>query len=224
MRDQRKSASYFQHYIEYQDQQIQKRLEKLYACEDKDKAERIQSNLLLNRVNRLVASFSYGDDAETLRDLYRKTCTTALKTPDLTYYNLLLLSSFSIMLEDHVTVKPVIDRYGSVIERDKLLYGFSTYIESGEASWQGSYQFPSVYGDLDLVISATTQTKAEDCLLSYLKIWYSKNKDCSWYGTLESRYDVYYGYWSFESAAIAKVCGLDGHRLAANEYFPALSM
>jgi hypothetical protein len=34
--------------------------------------------------------------------------------------------------------------------------------------------------------------------------------------------DTYVGYWSFESAALAKVMGIDENKLKGNEYYPLL--
>lgn len=57
-------------------------------------------------------------------------------------------------------------------------------------------------------------------LAEYLKIkWYKGNSDAGWYDTHKSKENIYNGYWSFETAAIVKILGLDAEKLAGVEYY-----
>ncbi|WP_373889713.1 PoNe immunity protein domain-containing protein [Paludicola sp. MB14-C6] len=43
---------------------------------------------------------------------------------------------------------------------------------------------------------------------------------CSWYDTLNNKYNTYYGYWCFESAAIAEILALPKAKFMDNVFFP----
>ena len=222
VRDKRKNAAYFESYIEYEKSRIAKKQEKLALTTDKGKAARICSNLFLYQMNLLVASFSYGESKETLTEFLNEACTTALKTDKLTYSDALTLASLAVMLDSYTTIRQVINKYQVIFESDKLLHGLSSYIQGGNAEWNGTYSFPSVYNSLDSFFSAESHDKKEDALLSFLTTWYESCKDCAWYDTLDNPNDVYYGYWCFEAAALAKCNNLSDKRLIQNEYFPVI--
>ena len=72
------------------------------------------------------------------------------------------------------------------------------------------------------MLQAKEKTEKEKAVQNYLKGWYERNKESAWYETLNSANDIYYGYWSFESAAVAVIYGLNQEYLAQNAYFPKL--
>ena len=222
MRDTRKSKEYFEAYIACEKRRLEAGLERLRACQDEEKASRIWGSILLYRMNLIMASFSYGADQTRLEAMHEKACEAALKASWLTYADVLALSSLGIILDNIWAVKPVLERYEDIVSSDKLLSGFSTYILKDKAVWEGEYSFPEVYGGLDEVLSADTREAGEKALLSWLETWYDNCEDCSWYDTLDSKSDVYYGYWCLEAAALAVALGLNSKRLAENEYFPVL--
>lgn len=222
MRDKRKNEAYFDSYISYEKERIDKKLEKLRSCDDPQKAGRINGTLLLYRLNLLIASFSRGEGREKLAKLHEEACSAAARAENLGYSDALTLASMAVMLDGAVAMEPVIGKYGELFSTDKLLRGLRSYLEIGKAVWEGEYRFPEIYGGLDEVLTAGSREAGTDCLLAYLDGWYDKCEDCSWYDTLENSNDVYYGYWCFEGAAVAAVCGLDVKRLAENEYFPVL--
>jgi len=51
------------------------------------------------------------------------------------------------------------------------------------------------------------------------KIWYKMNREMYWYNSHKDS-DIYFGYWSFESAALVKLLGLDDSILRDNKYYP----
>lgn len=222
MRDTRKTASYFEAYVKYEKNRIEHRCEKLSSCESSDKKVRINENLLLNRMNLLIASFSCGIAPDELRKLYQQACSTACEVNTLTYSDALTLASFSIMLDDSVSIQPLFEKFGKLFSADKLLSGLRTYTESGKATWTGDYNFPTPYAGLDAVIGAEDKAAKEQAMLIYLSGWYAQCEECAWYDTENNPNDVYYGYWSFESAAVAKIYGLDPTICAQNPYFPVL--
>ena len=58
-----------------------------------------------------------------------------------------------------------------------------------------------------------------DLLAKYLKAdWYNKEYEC--YEAHKSSQNIYYGYWSFEAGAIAKILNLDDSNLKNMPYYP----
>ena len=222
MRDTRKTEAYFDTYIAYEEERIQKKTEKLVQCDDEAKAQRISGSLFLYQMNLLVASFSKGANKTALAALFQDCCGTAQRMTTLTYEDALRMASFSVMLECQEAFQKVAERFSKMFESDRLLRGLCSFAVSGTAIWEGEYRFPAVYEDMEDVLTAQEKRGKEKALLCYLSGWYNRNRESAWYGTLNSSHDVYYGYWSFESTAMAVIYGLDQEYLAQNEYFPNL--
>lgn len=222
MRDTRKTEIYFENYIAYEKERIQKKMEKLAQCNDEAKAQRICGSLFLYQMNLMVASFSNGADKAVLTALFQDCCCTAQKMTVLTYEDAMRMASFSIMLQCSAEFRKVVEHFSEVYDNDRLLNGLCSFAVSGTVIWEGEYRFPAVYSDMEDVLTAQGKLEKEKKLMRYLSGWYNRNKGSAWYGTLNSTNDVYYGYWSFESAAMAAIYGLDREYLAQNEYFPKL--
>ena len=58
-------------------------------------------------------------------------------------------------------------------------------------------------------------------LKEYLeKYWYVGHKNMGWYDIHKAKEKLYYGYWSFEAGAIAKILNLDDSNLKDMPYYP----
>lgn len=165
MRDRRKTAAYFEAYIACEKGRLEKKLEKVKACTDREQAARVWNSIFLYRMNLLLASFSAGADRDELKELYEAACEAACRISSLSYGDALVLSCFSVMLGSFSAMKPVAGLFESVFTMDKLLGGLRSYPESGHAVWQGEYRFPEVYGALDAVLEAGTKEAGEKALL-----------------------------------------------------------
>ncbi|WP_239352099.1 PoNe immunity protein domain-containing protein [Snodgrassella communis] len=65
------------------------------------------------------------------------------------------------------------------------------------------------------------KNKAITILKNYLeKDWYKSMKLTYWYDNHKSKADTFFGYWSFESGALAKILGLDDTALKDQPYYP----
>ena len=52
------------------------------------------------------------------------------------------------------------------------------------------------------------------------KYWYVGHKNMGWYDIHKAKEKLYYGYWSFEAGAIAKILNLDDSNLKNVPYYP----
>jgi hypothetical protein len=63
--------------------------------------------------------------------------------------------------------------------------------------------------------------EAERNLKRYLeKEWYKGHSDKYWYNNHNSKHNTYFGYWSFESAVIVKIKGLNNEKFKDTKYYP----
>lgn len=67
-------------------------------------------------------------------------------------------------------------------------------------------------------IADDDKDNAKNYLETYLKSWKEKVCDCN--GADQSEKNIYYGYWSFEAGAIAKILKIDDTELKKQKYYP----
>jgi len=79
-----------------------------------------------------------------------------------------------------------------------------------------------LYSQLSTVIDSKNAKQKELALIEYLENWYSNCDSASWYENLNNENNVYYGYWCFEAAALAKIYQLNTTELEKNQYFPLI--
>lgn len=76
-----------------------------------------------------------------------------------------------------------------------------------------------VYEKLRTSIQQGTSSEASKSVESFLKKDFN-HKHSGFFNSHKSRANVYFGYWSFESAAIVAALGLDDSSFRDNEYYP----
>ena len=223
MRDQRKPKSYFEKYLEYQYERISTKEMKLNQCSksDSDKASRISVTLMGYKLDALIAEFSIGNPKEALKKRLHDCCDTAKLVKTLSYETSLRLLCISILLDDSC-IKEIVPKILLEYGDDKLISCLVTYITKNVVLWEGTLMFPDIYCPLDVVFSSKNTQTATQTLMNYLSGWYQSCQNCSWFNAAESKHDVYYGYWSFESAAIAKILNANEDTLKQNVYFPTI--
>jgi hypothetical protein len=114
-----------------------------------------------------------------------------------------------------------------IIDRDQVkdkLFEFiiSAKIKGREPLQKESYEQGWVlFSKLRQAIEETDKARASKQVKEFLeKDWYKEHKDVGWYNSHKSKHDTYFGYWSFESAAIVKIRGLDDSSFRDNQYYP----
>lgn len=90
-----------------------------------------------------------------------------------------------------------------------------------EESYQEYFGVPKTFEKLRLAITETDKTKAEKLVKEFItKDWYKNHKDAGWYNSHKSKHDAYFGYWSFETAAVVKIMQLDDSSFIDCQYYP----
>jgi hypothetical protein len=121
-----------------------------------------------------------------------------------------------------------------VIDRDKVKDKLFEFIISAklkdrapikEESYREFLGVPETFAKLRESIDEPDKAKAEKRIHDFLKRdWYKNHKDAGWYNSHKSKHDTYFGYWSFESAAVVKIKGLDDTSFRDNQYYPKAFM
>jgi hypothetical protein len=117
-----------------------------------------------------------------------------------------------------------------VIDRDKVKDFLFEFIISAkikdrqsikEESYRDYFGIPETFAKLREVIKETDKIKAEKLVKEFItKDWYKNHKDAGWYNNHKSKHNVYFGYWSFETAAVVKIMGLDDSSFKDCQYYP----
>lgn len=218
MRDKRKDKEYYRAYLDYQYSRIEKKSAKL-AKSDGEKRQRVLVSLTGYEIDLLKAEFSYGTSKENLKTLLIRAMSIVSENANVTFDDLLTLLSIAVMLDAGSDAKKLIDSKASTISGDRLLNFLSTYIEKGKGEWNQSISLRKEYELLNKVFISDDK---EAALNEYLKKWYETHSDYAWYNSHLRDTDTYCGYWSFESAAVARILKLDDKKLNDLEYYPVL--
>lgn len=219
IRDKRKAAEYFDKYIKYQNTRIISKEEKLVSVgEDEAKKARINLSQINYKMDLIFAEYSSGYPIKDIAKSVESAIDTAIDMQKVAFESMLNILALQVILDSSYKCDELFQKHKSMIEKDKLLNCFSTYIRKKELEWKGSFFVDKVFDGLDKVV---TSDNKEAELSKYLETWYENRKDTSWYGTDKSDRDVYVGYWSFESAAIAKVLDIKESDISGNEYYPS---
>ena len=82
------------------------------------------------------------------------------------------------------------------------------------------FEVNGIYNSLKTIVEGGKEFACDE-LKKYLKEeWYEAHRECYWYGSHKSSKSIYYGYWSFEAGAIAKILQLDDSGLKDAPYYP----
>ncbi len=88
-------------------------------------------------------------------------------------------------------------------------------------SYQDFFGVPDCFEKLRQAITETDRSKAEKLVKVFIeKDWYKNHKEAGWYNSHKSKHDTYFGYWSFETAAVVKIMGLDDSSFIDCQYYP----
>lgn len=229
MRDTIKNSSYFKGYLEYE----YARIEKFEKAVNKVIAERgisdrgVQSGLRSIEgfyFNSLIALYSSGAPLERIKELFPKVLHSMkpVWNSDRGYVEMVWMISIGIMLDIQEEEMRELEK---MVEEDGIKdYLIDFLLSNYNKVWTGStqnFKFEIPYKSLDSVINASNKEESLTHLKNYLfNEWYHGHKDTGWYDTHKSNEDIYSGYWSFESGAIAKILKLDDQILKDVPYYP----
>lgn len=228
VRDNIKDELYFNEFICKTENSINK-FEGLISKVIKEKG--IEDVGVKNGYNILVSSYfidinllySVGADIAKMKEKFLKLITYYNKmwTPEYGYIELIRVLSLSCLFE--VDYKDMAELEEKIISEKFDDYLVNILLRHIDNSWKlnsNDFIFTGIYDELKTIIENQGSDFSRE-LKRYLETcWYSNHKDAPWYESHKSKQNIYYGYWSFEAGAIAKILNIDDSSLKDTPYYP----
>src|SRR5699024_4762382 len=170
------------------------------------------------------AHYSLGDPVNVLNEGYTEAIQDLEKSEKegIGYLNLLWMVSLGILLE---TDKENIKRLSEIIKRQQLNDFVVDYLlcacDIGWTHISNSFDKEIPYANTKEIVelAETDKAAASDRLFTYMeKEWFRGHYDFEWKNAHNE--PGYVGFWSFESAALAKILDLDDTGLQNNNHYP----
>ena len=119
------------------------------------------------------------------------------------------------------------DRKEEFIEAvEKIFSKYQSFVDSGEQYEDGYIDTLALYlleGKVENFRSHLEYLNMigndADSVIEAQKFWYYAHSEASWYDTHKTD-DAYYGYWSFDTAALCKMRGIYDERFKDFDFFP----
>lgn len=171
----------------------------------------------------LVATYTAGYPIEDFKKEYINFVNSLLPVwqSNSGYLQMIRALSIGILLNiDEETFNQLVDL---VKKDDPEDYLIDYLIQSRHPGWtiRINYNFPRPYGFTRKIIKEENSVQALKLLKEYVtKKWYQGSRDAAWYDVQKQNVKNHVGYWSFESAALCKIKGLDYKQLEGLPYFP----
>jgi hypothetical protein len=169
----------------------------------------------------LLASYSLGRPISDFKNLYLESIPPLVKVWKKSngYEKMLQMIAIGILLEvEDQVFRKLSDSVKKDNPQDFILdllinYRDSSWERSPDVTWTKPYKILK-----DIVhIAELDKNKSLELLIKYLeKDWYRAIET----KTHDSKWNIHYGYWSFESGALVKVLGLDDSSLKGQRYYP----
>ena len=159
---------------------------------------------------------------ETIEECYKKLLFYYSKMWDRKYGYIELVKVLSLGVLFKVNRSDIFELEQRLISEKFDDYLVNTLIKEIDSTWEREgveFEF-EVYECLKQILD-NDEIIACEALKEYLQEkWYEIHRECAWYDSHKSSKNVYYGYWSFEAGAIAKILNLDDSSLRDVPYYP----
>src|SRR5699024_3650031 len=175
-------------------------------------------------LHNIRAHYSIGDPVNVLDEVFIDAVQDLEKSEDedTGYLNLLWMVSLGILLE---TDKENIKRLSEIIKKQNVNEFVIDYLLcASDIGWtQISNNFvgeiPYAKTKEIIELAETDKAAASDILFTYMeKEWFQGHYDYGWKNAHKET--DYVGFWSFESAALAKILWVDDTSLRNNNHYP----
>ncbi|MFP7493411.1 DUF1911 domain-containing protein [Terribacillus saccharophilus] len=195
-----------------------------YPGDNKSIIERTYQTNFLYETDIIRAKYSIGKSVESIMDDFEEAITDLENMGQMKvgYLDLLWMVSLGILLE---TNKSNMERLSVLVQKYKTNDFVIDYLlTASNIEWNKiTYMFEkenpySVTKEI-IEISQTDKTKASKRMQIYMdKEWFKGHYDYEWKNAHKE--PGYVGFWSFETAALAKILKLDDSGLKDNNHYP----
>lgn len=218
MRDHLKSERYFKKFIKEDSKRVQWFEEKLAGGEvQSERIFPVRAQVHDLKLGILTARYSRGEPLSHLRKDFLELLKEWEEVLEPDYYNknLKMIALAVLFQADHDALTKIQTMLSGAGVKD-WLYDFLLCSSLGEEmKEETALLFPDSFRLLKEMAYSADRT---ELLEKYLAGWYSE--DCGCYKAHESRENIYYGYWSFEAGAMARLLLPDDAALRETAYYP----
>lgn len=188
-----------------------------------DRGTRNGYSILINSYEKEInLLYSLGENLETIEECYKKLLLYYSKMWDRKYGYIELVKVLSLGVLFKVNRSDIFELEQRLISEKFDDYLVNFLIKEIDPTWEREgveFEF-EVYECLKQILD-NDEIIACEALKEYLQEkWYEIHRECAWYDSHKSSKNVYYGYWSFEAGAIAKILNLDDSSLKDVPYYP----
>lgn len=219
MRDNLKSIEYFNGFIEEEKKRIDRFSDKIKNGEVKA-ARLIPVKIQIHnlKLGVLIAKYSRGDSLAALEEEYLQLLNEWEEVLEPNYYNKnLKMVSLAVLFhvsKEHFEKLRVLKEKANI--EDWLIEYLINPLSYDVKTNNGELLFADIFSTLQKVVYEENKMEWMKKYLS--KDWY--NEECGCYEAHKSKQNVYYGYWSFEAGAIAKIMNIEDSILKNMPYYP----
>lgn len=189
--------------------------------DDQEKEKRIKNALAREKYNLIKAKYSRGDSIDEVYQLYKSFLGDMSffwdeRTSIFYMYDMMALT---VLFDEG---KDAINMLNNLVlgckRNDGLTEFYTKYVNDNLVCMEGKISYGNPYERLKDIINSEDKV---DKLKEYVKrFWYKEHRQAFWYNTHNLSTNCYYGYWSFESGAIAKILKFDDYELKDMKYYP----
>ena len=188
-----------------------------------DRGTRNGYSILINSYEKEInLLYSLGENLETIEECYKKLLFYYSKMWDRKYGYIELVKVLSLGVLFKVSKSDIFELEQRLISEKFDDYLVNFLIKEIDSTWEREgveFEF-KVYECLKQILD-NDEIIACEALKEYLQEkWYEIHRECAWYDSHKSSKNDYYGYWSFEAGAIAKILNLDDSSLKDVAYYP----
>lgn len=177
-------------------------------------------DLMATYLELIKVSYSLGDSNNNIFEYFKE---------GLHYYSLSYTENDGILTTiDYLSLAVLFeDRKEEFIEDvEKIFSKYQSFVDAGEQYEDGYIDTLALYileGKVENFRSHLEYLNMigddADSVIEAQKFWYYAHSEASWYDTHKTE-DAYYGYWSFDTAALCKIRGIYDERFKDLDFFP----
>jgi len=195
-----------------------------YPNDNKSIIEKTYQTNFLYEMKNIRAKYSLGEDITTIEEDFHNAITDLenIGNKEVGYLNLLWMISLGILLE---TDKENIVRLSKLVEKENIEDSVVDYLlyacDIGWPRITDVYFKENPYSATREIIELAQKDKREASrrMQTYMeKEWFKGHYDYEWKNAHKEH--GYVGFWSFETAALAKILKLDDASLLNNNHYP----
>lgn len=215
MRDYIRNEEYFNKFIEEDSNRVTNLSKKLNDNEVRpERIMPVRQGIFRIKLGVIIAKYSRGDDLTSLKDdfieIYKEWVNDFLSPH--AYNENLRMISLAVLFGVGSEMRELVSQK----LKENHVNDWLIHFLLGESQTELELMFQDRFHTLKELNKSSEQAIL---LKRYLdKEWY--NKDCDCYEAHKSKQNIYYGYWSFEAGAIAKILNLDDSSLKDVPYYP----